>query len=198
VLWPNELPDAWEGALSAVISKLRRLLAEAGLVDVLDGSDGAYELRLPEGSWVDVRAAVNALDRAEGLTRAGRLRDAWAEATVSSSILRRPLLPGEELPWVEARRRELRELELRNLDCLSRIWLGIGEATLAGRAARRLVELAPFRESAHARLMESHLATGDAAEAIRVYGELRELLAEELGVSPSAEVQALYERALGG
>lgn len=198
ILWPEEVPEAWEGALSAIVSKLRRLLAQAGLDGVLEGGDGAYELRLPEGTWVDVRGAVNALDRAEGLVRVGRMEQAWSEATVASAILRRPLLPGEELPWVEARRRELADLELRTLDCLCRVWLGRSEPTLAIRTARRLVELAPYRESAYARLMEGHLAAGNAAEAVRVYTELSRLLADELGISPSPEVQGLYERALGG
>ena len=39
---------------------------------------------------------------------------------------------------------------------------------------------------------------GDPAAALRVYGQLSELLREELGVSPSPETQALHVRLLRG
>lgn len=198
VLWPGELPEAWEVALAAVISKLRRTLGTVGFPPgSLDGSDGCYELRLPEGTWVDVVCAINSLDTAEGAIRSGEVQRAWSHATVASAILRRPLLPGEDSPWVEARRRELEELRWRTLDCLCRVWLAKGDLTQATAAARRLVELAPYRESGYTRLMSCHLGQGNRAEALRVYSELRELLAEELGVEPSPEVERLYEEALG-
>lgn len=40
--------------------------------------------------------------------------------------------------------------------------------------------------------MRAHLAAGDRAEAVRTHERLRDLLAEELGVDPSAETAALY------
>ncbi|MFQ5524583.1 MAG: BTAD domain-containing putative transcriptional regulator, partial [Acidimicrobiia bacterium] len=63
--------------------------------------------------------------------------------------------------------------------------------------AREAIELAPFRETAYARLIEAHLAAGNRAEALRVYEEVRSLLVDTMGVEPTERVQALYEQALG-
>ncbi len=199
LLWPNTLPDAWDVSLSAIISKLRNTLGRAGVdgTATLQSSYGCYELRLPDQAWIDVREAINSLDRAEGALVRGHPRAAWTDATVASSILRRTFLPGESGPWVDEKRRELHELERRAYDTLSGAWLLVGNPAAAQQAARQAVDLAPFRESSYARLMECHLAVGNRAEAIRVYNEVRNLLQESMGISPTPEVEDLYLHALG-
>ena len=196
-LWPDRLPDAWEGALSAVISKLRRTLALAGLEDSLDSADGCYEFRWRDDVWVDLREAVNAIDRAEGLLRRDDPESAWADATVASAVFRRRFLPGETGVWVEQMRRRLFEYELRTHDVLASVWIRKGDPVAALAAARAAVDLAPFRETAHARLMEAHLAAGNRAEAVAAYEEVRALLSESMGIEPTERIQALYEQALG-
>ena len=54
VLWGEHLPGAWQTALNAIVSKLRRILDRAGVdgASVLEASRGCYELRLPEGTWM--------------------------------------------------------------------------------------------------------------------------------------------------
>lgn len=195
-IW-SEVPPAWESALASIASKLRRTLVSLGLDgSVLDGGDGSYELRWPAHTWVDMRAAINALDRAEGALAAGDPRSAWSDATVASSIFRRHFLSGEFGEWAERMRRDLHEYEIRTFDVLSRIWLQLGNPTSALQSARRVVDLAPYRESAHTRVMECHLAAGNRAEAIRVFTQLRNMLIESLGISPGPEAEELYERAL--
>ncbi len=199
VLWPGALPDAWDASLSAIVSKLRKVLTRAGLDrgGALESTHGAYELRLPEGTWIDMRVAINAVDRAEGLVRRSDGRAAWSEATVASAILRRSFLAGETGPWVDAKRRELHEFQVRTYDALAGAWLLQGDPRAAVQAARKAVDLAPYRESGYARLMECHLAAGDRAVAIGVYNEVRELLRDTMGIAPTKEVEALYLRALG-
>jgi len=63
--------------------------------------------------------------------------------------------------------------------------------------AQHVVDLAPYRESSYARLMECHIANGDSAEAVRVYGDVRNLLVDEMGINPSTRVEKLYRVALG-
>ncbi|MDX1619612.1 MAG: BTAD domain-containing putative transcriptional regulator [Nitriliruptorales bacterium] len=195
-LWSDDRPGSWEGALRALVSKLRGSLAVAGMdPDLLAGSSGTYQLRVP-GAFVDVEAAVNALDRAEGARRRGALDEAWGHATVASSIASRPLLPGEEAAWIEAEREGLRQVELRALDCLAEVWSGRGEHDLAVNSVRRALELAPYREATYRRLMRIHLAAGDRAEAVAAFGRCRAVLEEELGVGPSPETEAVYLAAL--
>ena len=198
VLWGDELPDQWMSALAAISSKLRRVLSDAGMEgSVLDGRDGSYELRFPTGTWIDLRTAINSVDRAEGLLRKGRPSEAWSDATVASSIFRRSFLAGESGEWVERTRRDLHEYEVRTFDVLARVWLALDEPVAALQAARRVMDLVPFRESAHTRVMECHLAAGDRAEAVRVYDRLREMLEETMGLSPNEQTEELYDRALG-
>jgi DNA-binding SARP family transcriptional activator len=197
-LWGSDLPDVWDSALSAIVSKLRRALSRTGIDGArsLEGSDGCYELRLPAGTWIDLREAVNSLDAAEGALARGDTRRAWSAAAVASAILRRPLLAGEDALWVEQMRRELHDLEVRTYDTLANVWLKAGNGRAAVGAARRAVELAPYRESVYARLMECHIAAGDRAEAVRVYTDLRQLLRESMGLSPAPEVEHIYLEAL--
>ncbi|MDQ2825721.1 MAG: tetratricopeptide repeat protein, partial [Actinomycetota bacterium] len=67
----------------------------------------------------------------------------------------------------------------------------------AQRAAEEAVTVEPFRESAHLRLMEAHAGAGNRGEALRAYERCRQLLADELGVSPSASTEAAYVVLLG-
>lgn len=195
-IW-TDVPPAWEGALASIMSKLRKTLVSVGLSGtVLDGSDASYELRFPTGTWVDMRAAINALDRAEGSLAAGNAQAAWSDATVASSILRRTFLSGESGDWVERVRRDLHEYEIRTFDVISRVWLELANPGAALQAARRVVDLAPYRESAHTRVMECHLAAGNRAEAIHTFNSLRTMLADSLGISPGPAAETLYEAAL--
>lgn len=193
-LWADTAPKSVDAALSAVVSKLRAALATVELdgATTLRNVAGCYELRLPPATVVDVETAANSLDRAEGALRAGELAQAWSGATVAAAILRRPLLPGDDAPWVQLRRRDQANTLVRAYDCLVEVWLRRGDTTLAVELAREALRLAPFRESGHRRLMRAHAAAGDRAEALRVYEALRLLLSDELGVSPSAETEKAY------
>ena len=67
-----------------------------------------------------------------------------------------------------------------------------GEASLAVQYASEVIELEPFRETAYQHLMRLHAQMGNRAEALRVFGRCRELLRDELGASPSPELEALF------
>ena len=91
-LWLGDPPPSWERALSAIVSKLRALLGQAGLASTtLASSFGCYQLRLPSDAWIDLEAAADGLDRAEGALRAGDPRQAGGWAQVAYHIARRPL-----------------------------------------------------------------------------------------------------------
>ena len=76
--------------------------------------------------------------------------------------------------------------------------LGVGGSELAPgeRVARELIVAAPYRERGHELLMEILVARGNAAEALRVYEQLRTRLRDELGATPAPELRQLQERLL--
>jgi DNA-binding SARP family transcriptional activator len=195
VLWPGELPTAWETALNALISKLRSLLKRvepAGCMTV-SSAFGACLLHVSEHTWIDREAAAEAIDYAEGLLHARRWQEAWAPGNIAAITARQPFLAGEEGAWIDDERGRLRATLLRALDCLSEIWLLNGEPSFALGAAREGVVLEPFREEGYRRLMRVHVALGNRAEALRVYDDCRALLARELDTDPSPETKAVYE-----
>src|SRR5688572_20779068 len=106
VLWPDEPPAESEAAIAALLSKLRGVLKSAGLsADAgIDARSNAIGIRLPPDVWVDLEAAANALDEAEGALRAGDPARAWGCANVAVSIAQRPLLPDHDGAWIEGRR----------------------------------------------------------------------------------------------
>jgi DNA-binding SARP family transcriptional activator len=152
---------------------------------------GRYRLTLPADAWVDVEAARLALDEAEGHVRAGREKAAWGAGNVAASIARRGLLAGVDLEWAERARQGLRAVHVRALACLASAALANAEYPLAAQFGRTQVELEPFRETGWQQLMRALASAGNRAEALRAYGECRDLLVKELGTTPSPETEAI-------
>ena len=168
-IWGLEQPAAWESALKSIMSKLRSLLKMVGLSDAIGSVSGCYQLRLPVESWIDLEACVRAVDVAEGAIRRHVIDEAWSEATVATAIARRPLLPGEDAPWIDDVRLRLTATHVRALEVLAQVWLQRRNAPLAMAASAEAVGLEPFRESGYRLLMEAHALAGNRAEAIRTY-----------------------------
>ncbi len=194
LLWDEDLPATWIKALGVLMTKLRALLAECGIdgSTALTSAFGCYQLTLPAGSWIDVDAALEALERAEAELAVGDLIEAKAQAATAASLARRIFLPGEDAPWVEEKRRDLHEVVVRAVECVRDVSFGAGDFGEAVRRGEEVIQLEPFRESGYRRLMEAHAAAGNPAEALRVYERCRRFLADELGAYPSQDTEAVY------
>jgi DNA-binding SARP family transcriptional activator len=192
-LWPWRAPTGADASLSALLSRLRAVLGS----DVLPGG-ADVRIRLPRDAWVDFEAAQEAIHRAESAVAQGDWPRGWGPSLIALFTARRGFLAGEDLPWAEEYRRRLEEIRCSALECYAAVALGVGGTELAPgeRVARELVALEPFRERAHALLMEILVARGNAAEALRAYEELRKRLRDELGATPAPELRALQERLL--
>jgi SARP family transcriptional regulator, regulator of embCAB operon len=197
-LWGDEVPATWDKALSVLVSKLRAVLSEAGIdgASALTAAHGCYRLDLPDGTWVDVLQAEGAAMEAEALLAAGDATRAKIAAALAESVAGQPLLPGDDGAWVQSKRRELADIRVRALSALAESSLRSGDTAEAIRWAEQEIEAEPFRESGYRRLMAAHIASGDRAEALRVYEHCRRLLAEELGAYPSPETEAVYRELL--
>ena len=193
-LWPERPPSAADGALSALLSKLRQVLGPRSL----DGR-GTVRLRLPADAWIDLEVAREALHRAESALTREDWPEAYGAGRVPQHVAVRGFLSGEEAPWIDAERRRLEGLYVRALEIVATASLRLGGAELATaeRAASALVERAPYRESGHRLLMEVLEARGDVPEALRCFERLRILLREELGTAPGEEVKTLHRRLIG-
>lgn len=192
-LWPRQHPSATEAGLNAVISKLRRTLGPGAI----DGRSNV-RLQLGAGALVDVETAVKAVHQAESRVALGQWKRAWGPSLVALFVAEREFLPGEDAPWIDEERHHLADIRLRALESHAAASLGTEgtELPAAIRAARQLIHLVPVRESGYQVLMQALACQGNVAEALDVYATLREVLREELGVSPSAKTQAVYDQLL--
>lgn len=193
VLWTNDIPPAHDSALSGVLSRLRHALGP----DIIRGRT-EISLALPADAWIDLEAAGEAIHRAECAVESAAWTEAWGPARVARHVASRGFLAGEDAPWIDERRRFVRDVHLRALECIARVGLALGgmELVSAERSGRALVELEPYRESGYRLLMEVLAAEGNDADALRIYDRLRRLLREELGTAPAAATQALHKQLL--
>jgi DNA-binding SARP family transcriptional activator len=105
------------------------------------------------------------------------------------------LLPGWYDDWVVVERERVRTCVLHALEQVSRRLSATGRHAQAVDAAIAAVCADPLRESAQRALIRAHLAEGNLVEAQRTFRAYRELLADELGVAPPAELWQLIAAA---
>jgi SARP family transcriptional regulator, regulator of embCAB operon len=156
------------------------------------------ELLLAPGAFVDVEAALEAVHRAESQIANGAWAEAWGPAGVAYHVASRPLLQGQDRPWLQEWRRRLEDVRVRGLECFAEARLGLGGSAMsqAEECARRLTELAPYRETGHRILMEALERRGNVAEALLAYDRLRVMLQTDLGIAPSPTLQTVHRRLL--
>ncbi|MGH2830637.1 MAG: AfsR/SARP family transcriptional regulator [Actinomycetota bacterium] len=200
LLWPDGPPATWRKAIAVIATKTRSALTSIGLdgKGLLGGTAGCYRLNLPPGTWIDIEAAAAACQSAERLLQSGDPAGAAEAAAHAVGIARHPFLPGEEGRWVDEMRERLGDVLSRGLDAASEALLALGRPRDAMASAAEVTRLEPYRESAYRLLMRAHVAAGDAAAALKDYERCRRLLADELGVDPSAETHHLYLEILKG
>jgi DNA-binding SARP family transcriptional activator len=107
------------------------------------------------------------------------------------STLAVDLLPDWYEDWVVLERERFRQLRLHALEALCRSLSAAGRHAKATEAGIAAIACEPLRESAHRALVSAHLAEGNAGEALRQYRLCRDLLARELGLEPTPELERL-------
>jgi DNA-binding SARP family transcriptional activator len=188
LIWDDDQPEHSRASLHTVVARLRGLVPGA-VVTVGDG----YLLDIdPErvdllrfrrlvrdaGEAADPGPALGLLDQALELWRGEPLTD------LKSAALDRDVVPGLTDEYLSAVQQHA-ELELA---------AGQHARVIAG--LRRLATLYPLREPLWGQLMRALAGVGRPAEAINEYHRAREVLAVQLGLDPSPELQDLYRRLL--
>jgi DNA-binding SARP family transcriptional activator len=194
-IWAGALPANHAAALTVLLSKLRAAVG----ADVLAGR-GSVHIALPPGARVDVEEALAALHRAESAVVQGEWARAWSAALCAQLVTARPLLPAhDDLPWLDSSRRRLDNAFDGALEAYAAACLGLGGTEVAGaeRAARRLLEHNPLRETGYRLLMQALAARGNVAEALHVYERARTVLRDELGIPPGPAIHELHATLLG-
>jgi predicted ATPase/DNA-binding SARP family transcriptional activator len=199
LLWDERSQSQALGNLRAVLTSLRKHL-EAYLtvsresVSVDPDADlwlDVSELEAALQPWVTVGGAVTT-QIAAGVARVVEL---YQGEFLEGFYLREA--SGFE-GWLVGERQRLHYKVLDALSSLVDYELQAGAYPSGIEHTRRLLELDPLMESAQRQLMRLLNYSGQRAAALEGYERFRDLLAEELGVSPEAESQALYAQIQAG
>jgi DNA-binding SARP family transcriptional activator/predicted ATPase len=191
LLW-SELSDSEARTnLRVVLSNLRQFLAPYLLI-----TRETVGLDPRSAPWIDVEAFEQALEQSRHAADIGQLQAAVA-------LYRGDLLAGFTVPdatlfdeWVAGQRERLRQLALFALHELATKYVA-RHTYLAGiQTLNQLLTLDPWREEAHRQLMELYARSGQRSAALAQYALCRQVLADELGIAPADETQALYHAIL--
>ena len=112
-------------------------------------------------------------------------------STAAIVILSSDLLPGWYDDWVLIEAEDWRQIRLHALETLASRLTAAECWGQAADAARAAVRAEPLRESAHAALIQVHLAEGNQSEAMRQFTRYRTLLHAELGLEPTLDSDGL-------
>ncbi|MEV0154302.1 BTAD domain-containing putative transcriptional regulator [Micromonospora sp. NPDC050686] len=194
-LWGDRLPGNPAGALQTKVSRLRRALAQAepGAEALLESRPPGYLLRVgprdvDADRFADLTATAYAT--ADLRARADLLVDAlalWKGEAFADLV---------DAEFVRSATGRLEEQRLAALEALAETRLKLGEHHALISELGELVARHPLRERIRAVQLRALYRAGRQAEALAGYTELREQLANELGVDPGPELTALHRAIL--
>jgi DNA-binding SARP family transcriptional activator len=189
-LWGETPPNTALAALRSYAFRLRKALGPDSLVT----DSGGYALNVApdalDSTVVEQLAAEAERTRASDPAHARKLL-----ATALGLWHGEPLagLPG---PYAETQRVRLAEWHVGLIEARLELDLELGAHAEAVSELTALSAEQPLRERLRALLMLALYRSGRQAEALGVYADTRRLLAEELGIDPSAELTDLHQRIL--
>ncbi|WP_406393503.1 BTAD domain-containing putative transcriptional regulator [Streptomyces sp. NBC_00887] len=189
-LWGDDPPAKPANALQTRISVLRRALGRDRVVYQAPGYRLLLDRACTADADLDAHRFAALVDRARAETdpraRAGTLAEALA-------LWRGPAyadLADEEFARPTAQR--LEELRLVAVEEHARARLESGEHAVVAAELSGLVARHPLREQLRAVYVQALYRAGRQSEALASYADLRECLADELGLDPGPELSALH------
>ncbi|MFF8570619.1 BTAD domain-containing putative transcriptional regulator [Streptomyces sp. NPDC015140] len=188
-VWDGDPPADAQGALQALVGRLRRALG----ADAVASADGGYRLTAAPDD-VD----LHRFDRLVGEGGRALADGDPAKAAVvlddALALWRGPALADLPDRTAEAARWETRHLDALRARHTAALDLGAAERSLPELTA--LCDGHPLDESLQALRLRALRDTGRTAEALAAYEAVRHLLADRLGTDPGPELRALHAELL--
>ncbi|NUT52565.1 MAG: AfsR/SARP family transcriptional regulator [Saccharothrix sp.] len=200
-LWEYHPPSSAVQTLQTYIMQLRKILsAEGGRSTDRAGRlvtrDSGYEFTAePDELDIDVFARLTAT--ANQAVAKGEHATAAALFAMALDLWRGPALANVRTgPVLRARLVGLVESRLSALEQRIEADLKLGRHHALLSELSVLVERYPMHENLYAQFMLALYRSGRPAQALTVYGRLRRVLADELGLEPSPPMRRLHEAVL--
>ena len=198
-VWGEQPPATAEGGIYTYVAGLRRVLEpdrpQRAPARVLVSQGGGYMLRLGPGS-LDSGCFEECLGRARYLRATDDPAAAERAVAEALALWRGLAFAGVPGPFAEAERQRLGELRTTAAVDRADLLLALGRAAEAVPDLTALVAEHPLREQASGLLMIALYRCGRQAEALRVFRDARERLAEDLGIDPGDELTNIHRQLL--
>jgi DNA-binding SARP family transcriptional activator len=211
LLWGDAPPAGVAGTLQAYVSGLRRVLEpnreRRAPATVLVTASPGYALRLEPGA-LDVERFEQVLDeqhrRVQLISGVGppalsgdELTDCVAELDRVLALWRgTPYAELDDAPAAVAERNRLEELRLVALEDRAVAGLALGHHSTVAAELEAMTAAYPLRERLWSLRALALTRSGRQADALQVLREVRDVLDEELGIEPSAELRDLQTAVL--
>ncbi len=186
VLWGDDPPARAAEQVGVLVSRLRAVLGSERVVR----TDAGYALRCDS---LDLDELERRVAEAERRHASGQMVAARAAAEAALALVRGPLLPDEDGEWVEMDRVAAERMAHRARMVVADAALDAGDHGAAVAAAEVMLAADPYDEAALRALIRAHAVAGRPASALAAYANVRERLAEDLGVPPAPETEELHD-----
>jgi DNA-binding SARP family transcriptional activator len=196
VFWMDASPDRARSSLTTALCRLRQTLEPEGIPHgayLITGSAGEVGFNWQSDHWLDTKAFEQ---RIYPLLRRPTVEINDQDIREIEGVLtlyRGELLEGMYDDWALRERERFRSLHLNCLTRLMECYASRGEFEQSIALAHEILRRDPVREEIHRALMRIYLESGQRSLAVRQYIHCRDILDQELGVSPLEETQLLYQ-----
>jgi DNA-binding SARP family transcriptional activator/class 3 adenylate cyclase len=198
LLWAANDPITARGNLRRTLSHLRKAVELPSGITLFAVSK--HSIRFIPNAYIDVMDFIG--QASTSLDHHGA-EQCHEERVIA--LYRGGFLAGLSMPdspdfegWLHVQREALHRRALVLLEQLASRYVQIGDYNKALQFALRHMELEPWDENAHCRLMNIYALNGQNSAAIRQYETCCIQLKNELGVLPCKETRQLYERIQNG
>ncbi len=194
-VWPDDPPTDVTNSLQSLVSRLRRGLGDAGLIQQVPTG---YRLAV-DAADVDAVAFTTLAATGRARLRAGDALGAKTALVEALAFWRGvPLVDAEDAPYSGALLARWEQERLAALGDRIDADLQLGAGAEVIGELEELVAAYPLHEQFVSRLMSALAAAGRTADALAAYQSLRERLADELGTDPGPDIQAQHLQLLRG
>lgn len=201
VFWGDSDESSARNCLNTALWRMRLALEEAPTCHesiLLSTASGEICLNPECPVWVDTLSFESSLR-----PMLARPATALLPAEISSLEQSLDLYQGELLEsfyddWALRERERMRLLYLNAKECLMHCYWERNELERSLETGLQLLRHDPLREDIHRAVMRLYHATGRRSQALLQYEQCRELIWQELGITPMPETQSLAEKIQAG
>ncbi|WP_206308667.1 AfsR/SARP family transcriptional regulator [Streptomyces sp. A1136] len=197
LIWDDEPPDTARTQVQICVSRLRKLFSKAAIAAAITTRPPGYVLKT-EGDLVDAAVFARHVADARALGRQGAMAESAELLRSAGELWQGDCLSGVSSETLRSKALQLDEERLTAAETRIDLELALGRHHQLVGEIQLLVRVHPLRERLRGQLMLALYRSGRQAEALESYRVGRELLVEELGLEPGAELRRLESAILSG